>query len=123
MAGTVLFLIAAALAAACGAVRVILPPTDMARVVGSNVTLACVVSDRQPLESVQWKHQPVNSDAINALTFNENVLSSHAKYSVVWTYNLTVANLTHADTGLYRCTAGGRDHDAILTVVGMVGSL
>lgn len=64
--------------------------------------------------------KPVGSDAFNALTFNENVLSSPSKYGIQWTYNLTVYNLQPADAGLYRCTAGGVDYDATLTVVGTV---
>lgn len=62
--------------------------------------------------------KPENSDAFNALTFNENVLSNPSKYGIQWTYNLTVYNLEPQDAGLYRCTAGGVDYDAILTVVG-----
>jgi hypothetical protein len=58
------------------------------------------------------------SDAFNALTFNENVLSDPTKYGIQWTYNLTVYNLQPEDAGLYRCTAGGVDYDATLIVVG-----
>lgn len=101
----------------CIGVRVILQPTDTAREIGKNVTLACIVTDKTPSESIQWKHKPVDSDAFNALTFNENVLSNPAKYSIQWTYNLTVYNLQPDDAGLYQCTAGGVDYDAILTVV------
>ncbi|KAL4236345.1 Hemicentin-1 [Mactra antiquata] len=101
----------------CVAVNVILQPTDTAREIGTNVTLACVVTDKTPSENVQWKHKPEGSDAFNALTFNENVLSDPTKYSIRWTYNLTVHNLQPEDAGLYRCTAGGVDYDATLTVV------
>ncbi|XP_045157864.2 V-set and immunoglobulin domain-containing protein 1-like [Mercenaria mercenaria] len=101
----------------CSAVNVILRPVDTARELGKNVTLACIVTDKASSESVQWKYKPAGSDAFNALTFNENVLSSPSKYSIQWTYNLTVYNLQPEDAGLYRCTAGGVDYDATLVVV------
>ncbi|XP_060568666.1 uncharacterized protein LOC132727257 [Ruditapes philippinarum] len=99
------------------AVNVILRPTDTARELGKNVTLACIVTDKTSSESVQWKYKPALSDAFNALTFNENVLSDPTKYGIQWTYNLTVYNLQPEDAGLYRCTAGGVDYDATLIVV------
>ena len=46
------------------------------------------------------------------------MLASPTKYAVQWTYNLTIYNLEASDAGLYRCTAGGKDYDAVLTVIG-----
>ena len=40
----------------CYSINVVLKPTDTAREVGLNVTLACIVLNKAASESVQWKH-------------------------------------------------------------------
>ena len=60
--------------------------------------------------------QPVKSGGINALEFNENVLSSRGKYSLEWPFKRTVANLRTVDAALFTAQAAAENN-----IVGKMG--
>ena len=54
----------------CLSVQVLLAPSNTAAEIGKNVTLACIVSNKQPSENVQWKHV---SPIIQSLFFYQSL--------------------------------------------------
>ncbi|KAK3590766.1 hypothetical protein CHS0354_017282 [Potamilus streckersoni] len=105
------------------AALVTVAPTNSSAQLGTNATLACIVTNKADTESVQWKVKTTGSSSFTALTFNENVLASTSKYAIKHIYNLTIINVATTDDGLYRCSVGISDnltnYDAYFTSVSL----